>query len=368
MVQDANRDEGRKCLLIARQSIERGDIDKARRFAEKAHKLYPGDESMNMVREVEVLQRSAPGVSADTRPSSSSQTSVDTSKETTRQRTRATSQSSTSHGTAEQKALVRTIRSKKCHYEVLSVSKTADDDDIKRAYRKLALKLHPDKNKAPGADEAFKMVSKAFSVLSNPNERSQYDMYGDVDSMPRTNFRGPRYTRTSFNGQEIDPEEIFRMFFGGNPFMGATFSTGVPRAHRQRQTQHQQTTGTPPILRLLISLAPVILLFLFNLFSNGGPSPYSLEQTREYPFPLSTSAHNIQYFVPNKSKFAKDYRFGSQERTRLEYQIESTWKEVMQKKCYQEKLVRHRYEYYGQPEKAAKYPLTSCEALKEKFQ
>jgi DnaJ family protein B protein 12 len=367
MVQDANRDEGRKCILIARQSIEKGDIDKARRFAQKAHKLYPGEESKNILKEVELAKSSAPaGSSADARPSSSTQSSVET--DTIRQRTKATSQSSTSHGTAEQMALVRTIRSKKCHYEVLSVSRTANDDDIKKAYRKLALKLHPDKNKAQGADEAFKMVSKAFSVLSNPNERAQYDRYGDVDSIPRTNFRGPRYAATSFNGQEIDPDEIFRMFFGGNPFMSATFSTGMPRAQQQRHTRHQQASGTPPIIRLLVSLAPIILLLVFNLFSNGGPSPYSLEQTREYPFAVSTRAHNIPYFVTNKSKFSKDYRLGSQERTRLEYQIESNWKELMQKKCYQEKLVRHRYEYYGQPEKAAKYPLTSCEALTAKFQ
>lgn len=366
MVQDANRDEGRKCILIARQSITKGDIDKARRFAEKAYKLYPGEESKNMLQEVEVAKRSAPAGSSDVRSSSSPQISVET--ETRRQRTKAESQSSTSHGSAEQKALVRTIRSKKCHYEVLSVSRTADDDDIKKAYRKLALKLHPDKNKAPGADEAFKMVSKAFSVLSNPNERAQYDRYGDVDSIPRTNFRGPRYAAASFNGQEIDPEEIFRMFFGGNPFMGATFSTGMPRAHRQGQAHQQQSSGNPPIIRLLVSLAPIIMLLVFNLFSSGGPSPYSLEQTREYPFPFSTRAHNIPYFVPNKSKFGKEYRPGSQERTRLEYQIESNWKELMQKKCYQEKLVRHRYEYYGQPEKAAKYPLTSCDALRAKFE
>lgn len=372
MVAIANKDEGLRCLAIAQRSLESDDVEKAKRFAEKAFRLYPGEESKRMLNSVEDAlrrgQTTRPASSNSDRGTSSSYT-TEAPKVNSRQRN--TSQSGgSSTGTAEQKALVKSIRSKTCHYEVLSVSRTANDDDIKRSYRKLALKLHPDKNKAPGADEAFKMVSKAFSVLSSPDERAQYDRYGDVDSMPRTNFRGPRYTTATFNGQEIDPEEIFRMFFGGNPFMGASFSTGMPRAQHHRQRQHQsqrQEVNSLPLMRMLMSIAPMLLLLLFNVFSRSSPPAFSLTQNREYPFPSSTAAHRVPYFVASKSKFSREFRPGSQERTRLEYQIESSWKDMMQKKCYQEKLARHRFEYYGQPEKAAKVSLASCEALQEKF-
>ena len=57
------------------------------------------------------------------------------------------------------------------HYNVLGVSPTANENDLKKAYRKLALKLHPDKNSAPEADEAFKLVGLAYATLSDPRKR-----------------------------------------------------------------------------------------------------------------------------------------------------------------------------------------------------
>ncbi|MGZ9413733.1 molecular chaperone DnaJ [Mycoplasma sp. AC157] len=67
---------------------------------------------------------------------------------------------------------------KRDYYEVLEINKNATDKEIKIAYRKLAMKYHPDKNKETDAEEKFKEVNEAYEVLSNPEKRAQYDQYG----------------------------------------------------------------------------------------------------------------------------------------------------------------------------------------------
>lgn len=67
----------------------------------------------------------------------------------------------------------------KDYYKTLGIEKGAKDEDIKKAYRKLALKYHPDKNKTPGAEEKFKEVAEAYEVLSDKKKREVYDRYGE---------------------------------------------------------------------------------------------------------------------------------------------------------------------------------------------
>lgn len=392
----ANKDEGLKCLAIARRALAEGNTTKALKFAAKANTLYAGQPDIQqLLRELESMGGSTsetpsmPRAPSPTPSAASTDTAstapVSEGKTETRNRTRSTS-------TSDQHDLVKEIRSKKCHYEVLMISRTAGDDEIKRAYRKLALKLHPDKNKAPGADEAFKMVSKAFSVLSNPQDRAHYDRYGDTEGRPRGpggyggfGGAGPRYA-ASFNGVEVDAEELFRMFFGGNPFMGGGFGGMGPQPryrHQQqgpryrqqqgpqyqhqhgRRYQHQQHHQSS-IIRLLMSVAPIVMLLIFNLFSRG-PAPYSLSQSREYPFPSATSAHRVPFYVADKSLFTKQYRPGSHERRILEHEIETNWVEITRRKCTQQQLVKARWVSYNQPEKAAKAPLNYCEELESRF-
>ena len=135
-------------------------------------------------------------------------------------------------------------------YEVLGVTKNASSVEIKAAYRKQALKWHPDRNKSAGASEKFKEVNKAFEVLSDPKKKEMYDQYGS-EAFERAGMggqgqqsqsygQGPfTYTYTNFGGEGSpfegadfggfsDPFEIFEQFFGfQSPFSGGR------RAHRR---------------------------------------------------------------------------------------------------------------------------------------
>ncbi|MBW3113054.1 MULTISPECIES: molecular chaperone DnaJ [Bacillaceae] len=100
--------------------------------------------------------------------------------------------------------------SKRDYYEVLGVGKDASKDEMKKAYRKLSKKYHPDINKEADADEKFKEISEAYEVLSDDQKRAQYDRFGHTD--PNQGFGGG----ADFGGGGFGGfEDIFNTFFGG---------------------------------------------------------------------------------------------------------------------------------------------------------
>jgi molecular chaperone DnaJ len=122
---------------------------------------------------------------------------------------------------------------KRDYYEVLGVSKNASKDEIKDAYRKLAMQFHPDRNKAPEAEEKFKEISEAYAVLSDDEKRQQYDTLGhagfDQRYSPEDIFRGADFESIfrdlgfGFGGFG----DIFRTIFGGG--FGGGFGERINR-------------------------------------------------------------------------------------------------------------------------------------------
>ncbi|XP_070773510.1 dnaJ homolog subfamily B member 1b [Enoplosus armatus] len=110
------------------------------------------------------------------------------------------------------------VKMSKDYYDILGIKRGASEDDIKKAYRKQALRYHPDKNKSPGAEEKFKEIAEAYDVLSDPKKKDIYDRYGEegLKGGGPSGGSGPGTFSYSFQG---DPHAIFEEFFGGrNPF------------------------------------------------------------------------------------------------------------------------------------------------------
>ena len=112
----------------------------------------------------------------------------------------------------------------KDYYKVLGLEKSATDNDIKKAYRKLALKYHPDKNKSPGAEEKFKEIAEAYEVLSDPKKRNIYDTQGSQGLSGGMGGQNPGEGFTyTFHG---DPRATFETFFGTSSPFANFFGTG----------------------------------------------------------------------------------------------------------------------------------------------
>jgi len=135
---------------------------------------------------------------------------------------------------------------KRDYYEILGVARNAAQDDIKSAYRKLAMKYHPDKNQGDkGAEEKFKEVGEAYEVLSNSEKRKIYDAYGHEGLKGR-----------GAGGGFHDPFDIFREVFGGGGGFGSIFDEFFGTGTRSRGRSYRQQ-GSDLQIKLKMSLEEI---------------------------------------------------------------------------------------------------------------
>lgn len=311
--------------------------------------------------------------------------------------------------TKEQADIVKLVLSRRVdlYYEILSVLKSADASTIKKSYRKLAVKLHPDKNPHPRADEAFKIVNKAWLVLSDESKKRIFDQTGQDPGSRGGMGLGLGFSSPSFGGfgqgqgqgrgGGTFEEEIFNMFFGGGqPGMGSgplgfsfgnqgfTFQSfgqdpfGRPQQRQQRSQQYRRQQQQPQQLQqpqLLFELGRQLLPLLFviavplllGLFASLGPQ-YLLQPTLSYGIQKYTPRHKIPYYVSN------DYRPSASDLRNLGRQVEKEFIQDKSQRCQRERMERQRMidESYGwfftdetKLARARTMPLPNCLILEE---
>lgn len=265
----------------------------------------------------------------------------------------------------------------KDYYGVLGIQRDAGDDEIKKAYRKLALKFHPDKNSDANAEEKFKEIGRAYEVLSDKSKRDTYDRYGEEGLKPNGGSGGSsRTTFTSYGygnnegrafESDITPEEIFNMFFNGGLASGSFTSRRWQSTASQRRqyrhsssnnhnggTHHGEHRDVSPGLNLLAQLLPVLVLISLSIASYWlqRDPPYSLHATSKYVFRRQIEPYGISYYV--KDDFEKQYR--GQGLQRIESQVFEDYLHELRNRClternYKESMLHRAYYVYYQNEK-----------------
>jgi DnaJ homolog subfamily B member 12 len=306
-----NKPEAERVRDMGMDALKAGNLPRAIKLLSKSLQLYPlnGVESL-----LEQIKQSSSSSSSSSNTNNNNNHATPNSPPPPTASARATTASTSTAGggggtnatsgrayTAENVKIVKQILTAKeggrgAHYRVLGIASSASESDIKKAYRKLALKLHPDKNGAPHADEAFKAVGLAYATLSDVQKRTIYDRYGDEDPDNRGGGGGGGMAR-HFNhrgggaGRDPTPEEIFNMFFGGGMPGGGMraggpggfhvytngfgFGGGMPqRGFRGGQRapqgggQPEQAQQQQPGFGNLIQLLPLIFIMLMSFFGS----------------------------------------------------------------------------------------------------
>lgn len=258
---DSNKDEANRCIEIGLTSLRLGNIEKASKMFEKAQRLFPCKRAEDLLKDLNNRKHSK---------SEQDSTIQDESPDGQPRRRNVGQEPSPSAEptyTADQVTLVNKVLKCKDFYEVLAVCKEATDAEIKKAYKKLALRLHPDKNTAPGAVEAFKKVGNAVSILTDTQKRKHYDLYGPEEAVAQRS-RNTRQTNGYSDYYDYDSyysaEDVFNMYFSG--FQNPHAHNGR-RFRRQYDTEYQREgPGEHQQMTFGLILMIIVVLSLTSFF------------------------------------------------------------------------------------------------------
>lgn len=315
---EANRDEAIRCRELAEKARIQGDIPKCIRLLEKSLRLYRDTHTEAMLESINRAAKHTQSESGVCDPTST----------VNRLRKMSTTRGASSCS-QEQVAGVRRILSLTSYYEVLQIDKSATDDQIKKAYRKLALRFHPDKCKAPQAEDAFKKISKAFQCLSDAYKRKMYDASGRDSDDPVASHSSTGI----FHPHEMSAQDVFEAFFG------------VPhgRIPRNRQSHRNQFSASNEFLRFV----PILIIFGLSIISAflqqvTTTSPrFSLTPTPDMKIRTTTSFMEVPYF--SKPDHAASYPIGSTSRITFDKNVEVAYIQSLFNDCqYEDRVFNHK--------------------------
>lgn len=368
---EANREAAEQCASRGAKALEEGDSATAVRLLSKALRLCP-TLGPKVRGELQAAEQSLAARSG----SSSSSASANDGVRKRQMGTAASPVASAPSYTPEMADVVKQVKKAKDLYGVLGVARDADEDTIKRAYKKLALKVHPDKNTAPGSDEAFKRVGKANAILLDPNERANYDRFGEASEHSAASSRGgggmhadaaARQYYGRQREQEISPEDIFNAFFGQGAMGGIHGMQGARVFHGSNGRVHFQRGGAQPqqqqpaemfndnasFAQKIQGLMPLFLLFLFfasSMFGSTDEQYYALQQSRRHSKMRTTIGWNnvakgLPYFVTDNV----DMRLQSNQQLlyEVEINVQNDLKRIWSQNCRLEEQEKQSYLSYS---------------------
>ncbi|XP_030044057.1 dnaJ homolog subfamily C member 18-like [Microcaecilia unicolor] len=266
------------------------------------------------------------------------------------------------------------------YYQILGISRDCDENDLKRAYRRLALRYHPDKNSTPGATEVFKAIANAFAVLSDPENRQRYDECGVEVPQPPNTHAWHSCCHKNFEA-DVMPEELFDMLFSGRFPTGNVhmFSDGFSHAppyrqrhqnERPRKSEKEEETTSRNTYSAVLQLLPVLLLVVVSVLVQimTLSPPYSLLHKPSLGHVVRQETQNLKvpYFV--SKNFEKAYQGASLQD--LEKLVERDFMHFIQANCWKEKQQKSELTNLAQlyrddwlKQKAESLQLDSCRQL-----
>lgn len=321
---DGNKDEALRCIGIAEEAIAFGNKNRALKFIRIAQRL-------NSKLSVDLLLDACEKLGSKPSSSSVHGNGVAYGRNKGDEMDFVEGLHGKRDYTEEHVQLIRQIKNNNDYYAIFGVEKTSSVEDIRKAYRKLSLKVHPDKNKAPGSEEAFKKICKAFKCLSDDDSRRQYDQIGLVDESeynPRYNVRRRRRRHGHDFFDDDFNNEIYGAFFG----QGNMYRTS--HAYRARTCSHRREEpprGGSSFCIFALQIIPFLLILLLAYLPFSEPE-YVLHKTHRYQFPKTTEKYGVEFYVKSP-EFDESFPFGSPARANVEDSVIREYRFMLWRHC-----------------------------------